>query len=303
MRFVSVAVPVPLLGALTYAVPDGLAVPAIGARVLVPLGTRIMTGCVLDVVQPEGDVTKVKDVIDVLDLEPFLPADVIALATWVAEYYACGIGEAVAATMPPRAWIESERYVQITDTGRQATPAQRGLRRTVLDRIADGAPARVASVAASGRGVHAAVVTLERDGMVMLTQPLKGQASAFRTTRVAMLTAQGLDIAADEEGPERVKLGERQRIALDVLRGSPDGVDTSDLKRDGVGPQTLTRLAALGLITLSRRRVDRDPFELAASASEPSAVARVDRRAVGGIQSPRHAGQHPRFSPGACSMA
>ena len=270
MRFVSVAVPVPLLGALTYAVPDGLAIPAIGARVLVPLGTRIMTGCVLDVVQPEGDVTKVKDVIDVLDLEPFLPADVIALATWVAEYYACGIGEAVAATMPPRAWIESERYVQITDTGRQATPAQRGLRRTVLDRIADGAPARVASVAASGRGVHAAVVTLERDGMVMLTQPLKGRASAFRTTRVAMLTAQGLDIAADEEGPERVKLGERQRIALDVLRGSPDGVDTSDLKRDGVGPQSLTRLAALGLITLSRRRVDRDPFELDASASEPS---------------------------------
>jgi len=122
MRFVSVAVPVPLLGALTYAVPDGLAVPAIGARVLVPLGTRTMTGCVLDVVQPEDDVTKVKDVIDVLDLEPFLPADVIALATWVAEYYACGIGEAVAATMPPRAWIESERYVQITDTGRQATP-------------------------------------------------------------------------------------------------------------------------------------------------------------------------------------
>ena len=35
-----------------------------------------------------------------------------------------------------------------------------------------------------------------------------------------------------------MKLGERQRIALDVLRGSPDGVDTSDLKRDGVGPQT-----------------------------------------------------------------
>src|SRR4051794_26956601 len=269
MCFVSVAVPVPLLGALTYAVPDGMSLPAIGARVLVPLGTRVMTGCVLDVIQPEGDASKIKDVIDVLDAEPFLPGDVIALATWVAEYYACGIGEAIAATMPPRAWVESERYVQITEAGRAAVERQRGLRRTVLDRIADGSPVRVASIAASGRGVHAAVVTLERDGLVALTQPLKGQASAFRTTRVATLTAQGLDIAADEEGPERVKLAERQRAALDVLRGSPDGIDTSELKRDGIGPQTLTRLAGLGLITLSRRRVDRDPFELDTSATEP----------------------------------
>ena len=121
------------LGALTYAVPDGLAVPAIGARVLVPLGTRIMTGCVLDVVQPEGDVTKVKDVIDVLDVEPFLPADVIALAAGSPSTTRAGSAKPLPPAMPPRAWIESERYVQITDAGRQATPAQRGLRRTVLD--------------------------------------------------------------------------------------------------------------------------------------------------------------------------
>ena len=270
MRLVSVAVPVPFLGALTYAVPEGVLVPAIGARVLVPLGTRIMTGCVLDVVSPDGDLAKIKEVIDVLDDGAFLPDDVIALATWVAEYYACGIGEAIAAAMPPRAWIESERYVQITDAGRAATTMQRGLRRTVLDHVAEGSPVRVASIAASGRGVHAAVVTLERDGLVMLTQPLKGQASAFLTRRVATLTAQGLDIAADDDGPGRVKLGERQRLALDVLRGSPDGIDASDLKRDGVGPQTLTRLAGLGLITLSRRRVERDPFELDRSADGPS---------------------------------
>ena len=49
MRLVSVAVPVPQLDALTYALPDGSAAPALGARVLVPLGTRVMTGCVLAV--------------------------------------------------------------------------------------------------------------------------------------------------------------------------------------------------------------------------------------------------------------
>ncbi len=46
-RLVSVAVPVPGLDLLTYRVPDGLDMPAVGARVLVPLGTRRLTGVVV----------------------------------------------------------------------------------------------------------------------------------------------------------------------------------------------------------------------------------------------------------------
>ena len=48
MRLVRVAVPVPALDSLTYSVPDEFPMPPIGARVLVPLGSRVMTGCVLD---------------------------------------------------------------------------------------------------------------------------------------------------------------------------------------------------------------------------------------------------------------
>ena len=52
MRVVRVAVPVPALDALTYRVPDELHVPVAGARVLVPLGNRIVTGVVIDVPEP-----------------------------------------------------------------------------------------------------------------------------------------------------------------------------------------------------------------------------------------------------------
>ena len=45
MRLVRVAVPVPALDSLTYSVPDEFPMPPIGARVLVPLGSRVMTGC------------------------------------------------------------------------------------------------------------------------------------------------------------------------------------------------------------------------------------------------------------------
>ena len=99
-RLATVAVPVPSLGALTYCVPDHLTPPVPGARVLVPLGTRVLTGVVTttDVVAPpdsDAAAPDLKDVIDVLDTDPFLPADVLRLVQWVAEYYACGAGEAL----------------------------------------------------------------------------------------------------------------------------------------------------------------------------------------------------------------
>ena len=45
--FVSVAVPVPALDLLTYLVPDGTPAPVVGARVVVPIGSRQVTGIVV----------------------------------------------------------------------------------------------------------------------------------------------------------------------------------------------------------------------------------------------------------------
>src|SRR5439155_20579317 len=118
----AVAGPVPGLGPLTYAVPDDVPEPSIGARVLVPLGNRIVTGIAipaagsppkggtddLPTVGGEGDAERtgashtgsarpadLKLVTDVLDSAAFLPPDVVNLALWVADYYACGVGEAI----------------------------------------------------------------------------------------------------------------------------------------------------------------------------------------------------------------
>jgi primosomal protein N' (replication factor Y) len=52
---VSVAVPVPALDLLTYLVPPDIATPVAGARVVVPLGRRTLTGVVLgDATAPDG---------------------------------------------------------------------------------------------------------------------------------------------------------------------------------------------------------------------------------------------------------
>jgi primosomal protein N' (replication factor Y) len=276
MRLIRVAVPVPALEALTYHVPDELGDPAIGARVLVPLGNRTMTGVAIESEVEIQDVAPdtIKPIVDVLDDGPFLPADVVALAAWVSEYYACGQGEAVAAAMPPRAWVESERYARITAAGEVRLLTERGVRREILDALTGARPIRVDTVLGNRRGSHAALLGLERDGLVEITRPLKGKVSAYRTVRVAVLTAQGHDVAETVGAGLQAcpRLGPRQGEALALLKGSPDGINTATLDERGIGAATLKRLSELGLILLSRRRVDRDPFEQGAAIAP---VARV----------------------------
>ena len=110
MRFVSVAVPVPQLDALTYRVPDGVPAPPAGARVRVPIGTRVVTGCVVGPAdEPAADV-EAKDLQEVLDDTPFIPPAVVELCAWVADYYMAGLGDAVAVALPPGAKARASSY-------------------------------------------------------------------------------------------------------------------------------------------------------------------------------------------------
>jgi primosomal protein N' (replication factor Y) len=244
--------------------------PAAGARVLVPLGKRTLTGIVLSLpasgfpLPADGfplpasgaQLLDAKPLIDILDGEPFLPPDVVDLATWVADYYACGVGEAIATAMPPRAWIESERHAAITDTGEARLLSERGARREILEHLTGGRVVSLAALVKKSRGTPAVVAGLEADGLVTLTRPLKGTADASRTIRVAVLTAQG----GDQVDSEIAKLGPRQLQALDLLRAAPDGLPLSDLADEDIPSESVSRLASLGLVTIERRRIERDPF-------------------------------------------
>jgi primosomal protein N' (replication factor Y) len=291
VRTIAVAVPVPGLGALTYTVPDEMAFPSVGARVLVPLGKRTVTGIVLSEVggaRPEAReateeavpvstpeprasrlaprASDVKPIIDVLDASAFLPPDVVALACWVADYYACGVGEAIATAMPPRAWIESERHAAITGAGEARMLSERGARRDLLELLTGGRVVSVGALAKKARGVQAVLAGLEADGLLTLTRPLRGTADASRTVRVAVLSAQGSDefpLRSSSYGEAGIKLGPKQQQALDLLRGAPDGIPLSELADQDISADSVARLAKLGLAVIERRRVERDPFDTA----------------------------------------
>ena len=98
----SVAVPVPTLGQLTYSVPDALPLPCAGARVVVPIGPRTLTGVVLGEAAAVDTAFTIKPIKQLIDTEPFVPADVVKLTQWVSDYYLAGAGATVASALPPQ---------------------------------------------------------------------------------------------------------------------------------------------------------------------------------------------------------
>jgi primosomal protein N' (replication factor Y) len=165
--------------------------PVRGARVTVPLGTRTVTGCVIEAPVAPPESGTLKDLIDVLDEEAFLPESVVALALWVAEYYAAGPGDALVNAMPPKA--------------------------------------------------------------------RKGEASAFRRVPVAEW------VESDTTAP--VLRGEKQRVAVEVLRARPEGVPLSELRKAGVSLATVRSLERAGLVRVREDIVERDPFEAVGGAT------------------------------------
>jgi primosomal protein N' (replication factor Y) (superfamily II helicase) len=277
-RLVSVAVPVPGLDLLTYRVPDGLDIPAAGARVLVPLGTRRVTGVVVAqeaAATADGRAPALKDVIDAFDAAPFVPPAVVNLGLWVADYYACGPGEAIAAAMPPFAWVESEWRVRATEAGARRSEERRdavrpALRDAILAMLEGQAWTPLRSIAyrlehatpgRRGRAVpaRAAVRALQADGLVEVDDVLAGQAEAFKTVRMAQITAAGSAAASGDDF-----VGPKQREALSILNGTPAGLPVADLRERGVSYDVLQRLTGRGFVDIRREATDRDPFETAA---------------------------------------
>ncbi|MBN2324435.1 MAG: primosomal protein N' [Spirochaetes bacterium] len=98
---------------LLYRIPDSVEGVLPGVRVTVPLRKRPMTGLVYRMV-PDSErrentaVTSVMDIEEVLDPVPVLNRELIELSEWMADYYLCGVGEALWTVMP-KGFKRSER--------------------------------------------------------------------------------------------------------------------------------------------------------------------------------------------------
>ena len=100
-----IAVPAPLFQVFEYLPPANLDVSRLqpGMRLTVPFGRSHCTGILLGTSQtPLINPTKLKRAQALLDDAPLLPADLLQLCLWAAEYYHHPVGEVLATALPVR---------------------------------------------------------------------------------------------------------------------------------------------------------------------------------------------------------
>src|SRR6185312_8789934 len=157
--FCDVAVPVPLDATFTYSIPQNLAEPCVGGRVIVPFREKRVSGVVTDLHDRKPEFTA-KPVLQVLDTAPALTPELMQLGRWIAQYYIAPIGEVLRTMLPLSAEFRRVIAYHITEKGIEALheaatvgssrrsqkePEHQMQEYRVLNRLADGEEPTVAA--------------------------------------------------------------------------------------------------------------------------------------------------------------
>src|ERR1700755_461057 len=116
--YCDVSLPVPLDQPFTYSLPETLRhrVRA-GSRILVPFGTRKLTGVIVGW-HCERPAVAVREDARLLDAEPVLSEELLALGRWIAGYYCAPLGDVLRGMLPLSSEIRRGKIWTLTDSGR-----------------------------------------------------------------------------------------------------------------------------------------------------------------------------------------
>ena len=236
--YCDVSLPVPLDQPFSYALPETLRHRVKqGCRVLVPFGSRRLTAVVLRCHDDPPGVAA-RAVLRLIDAEPVLDAELLALGKWISGYYCAPLGEVLRSMLPLASEIRRGKVYSLTDSGRDAA------RQLLFDsapedpvvqilRMLDQRPLSAAYLARKLPLAANALRALERKHFVMVEQvaterdPLRAPAARLR-----------VEASPQAAPPSSAKLSkpERELLAfLDLHPGSHNLKDLESMVRN-VGP-------------------------------------------------------------------
>src|SRR3977135_109113 len=124
--YAQVAFPVHLSKPFTYRLPLSIQqVARVGSRVVAQLGAKPLTGYIVALLPGLRAGTslvesELKEIQELLDVDPPLTSEVLEITRWVADYYAAPWGECMGAALPAGINATVEQIIEITALGREA---------------------------------------------------------------------------------------------------------------------------------------------------------------------------------------
>lgn len=260
--YVEVAVPLHVSKTFIYRLGHQSSRPETGARILVPLGRKLVTGYVVafhQVLPSEFQLaeSEIKDAERVLDSTPVCTKEILELTRWVAEYYASPWGEVIKAALPPGISPAIHEFFELTEIGQnkvrqgadESTVPGKVLkhledagrtRRDLLTRL--GTPAQL------GRALR----EMEEAGLI---ERIQTQSTSFVKHKLVRFVRLG-----SESKSEAQKLTAAQERVLEALKEAEQMSLHDLLRKAGVSTATVTSLEKKGFAETSIKAVRRDPF-------------------------------------------
>ena len=135
--YCDVSLPVPLDQPFTYALPETLRHRVRpGSRIVVPFGPRKLTGVILRC-HDERPEMATREALRLIDSQPVLDEELLALGRWIAGYYCAPLGDVLRGMLPLAAEIRRGKVWTLTDAGRDAA------RQLLLDSAPDDPVAQI----------------------------------------------------------------------------------------------------------------------------------------------------------------
>ena len=175
VRFAEVAVPRHVFQTFTYRLSAEQSSQAqVGARLIVPLGRNLVTGYIVDLhdeVPAELEDIEIKGAETLVDTNPVCTPEILQLARWVAEYYACPVGEVIKAALPPGVSNATSsvkpklrRFVRLLTSANEQKLT--GAQRRVIATLESDGPMLLQSLLQSARVSASTITSLEKKGLV-----------------------------------------------------------------------------------------------------------------------------------------
>src|SRR3984957_16422696 len=250
--YCDVSLPVPLDQLFTYALPETLRhrVRA-GSRIVVPFGARKLTGVILRC-HDDPPEAKTREAMRLIDSEPVLSPELLALGEWIAGYYCAPLGEVLRGMLPLASEIRRGKIWSLTDSGRDA--ARQLLLETTPDdpvvavlRMLDKRPLSAAYLAKALPLADKAIKSLERKAFIVAEQ-VQTERDPLRAPSGRLRIELGAGAAELPPGLKLNKAERELRAFLELHPGSHNLKEVeSAVKNASIAARSLARKSAVTL--------------------------------------------------------